>query len=470
MALDNTEYGKEKIDLWMQKSKNIHFIGVGGIHMSSLAILTAARGYRVTGSDRSEGEGVARVRAAGIPVTIGHSARDAENADLVVYTLALDAENPAVCAARARGVPLVSRADYLGWLMAAYPCRIGVAGSHGKSTVTAWLGEMLTAAGRDPTVLCGANVRAFGAPFRRGDGEVFLFEACEYGNSFLRTAPTVAVLLNVALDHVDFFADLAAITHSFAAFAALPGTGGRTVFCADDPAAVAAAEKSPADGVSFGLSEAAQVRAADVAFEGGFGRFRLLFEGRGAGEVVLRVPGEHNVRNALAVAAAARAAGLAEGEIAARLGAFCGAGRRMEYKGVFCGARVYDDYAHHPAEIAASLRAARLLADGGRVFAVFQSHTYSRTAAFFGEICAALAAADRVFVADIYPARETDTRGMSAALLAAGIGENAAYVGGFSAIAAALAAELAPTDLLLVMGAGDIGGLFREFSKKHFTL
>ncbi len=466
MSLDNTRHTPVEIEAALQGKRSLWFIGIGGIHMCALALLSRTRGFLVAGSDIAENENTARLRRAGIGVFPRHDAAQMAEFDAVIYTLAIARDNPEYLAARRLGLPLFSRADYLGYLMHGYPARIGVAGSHGKSTVTAMLGEIFHTAGRAPNVICGAVMRHVGAPFAVGGGNDFIYEACEYGNSFLSLPPTLAVILNAELDHVDFFKDKGALLTSFGAFA---NTAQRAVLPAAD-GALSAVIREDIPRVTFGLEADADYRAEDLTLQGGIASFDLITPRGAVGRVTLGVAGMHNVKNALAAAAAADLSGVPTADILVALGSFRGARRRMEYRGIFCGARVFDDYAHHPSEIEATLAAARQMALGGRVFALFQSHTYSRTAAFFAEITAALRAADRVFVADIYAARETDSLGMSAARLAAGVGERATYAGGMGDTAAALARELAPGDLLVVMGAGDIDRIFAEFSKKHFTL
>ena len=466
MSVENTHHTSAEISSALAGKTKLWFIGIGGIHMCALAMISRARGFFVAGSDRAENENTARLRRAGIAVYQRHDAAQMAEFDAVIYTLAITKDNPEYLAAKRLGLPLFSRADYLGYLMHAHPSRIGVAGSHGKSTTTAMLGEIFDVAGRAPNVVCGAEMRRFGAPFAMCGGNDFIFEACEYGNSFLSLSPTLAVILNAELDHVDFFTDKDMLLRAFGSFAE---SAGQAVVPADDAALQGALPEGPLC-FRFGLTEQADYRAAALSVSGGIYSFDLIFPRGAVGRLTLGVAGLHNVKNALAAAAAADLSGVGAADILVALSGFRGAKRRMEYRGIFCGARVFDDYAHHPTEIAATLTLAREMVADGRVFAVFQSHTYSRTAAFFEEICRALALADRVLVADIYPARETDTLGMSAAGLAAGTGAHAAYVGGLSDITATLARELLPGDLVVVMGAGDIDRIFGEFSKKHFTL
>ena len=464
MATQNSGFGQARLSELLAGVRRVFFIGVGGVHMSTLALMTHWRGLFAAGSDRAENENTARVRRAGIPVFIGHDAAHLAGFDAVVYTLAVGPENPEYAAAAAAGLPLISRAEYLAYLMSPYPCRIGVAGSHGKSTVTAWLTEIFHLARRSPTAVCGAVMRRYRAPFTLGTGRDFIFEACEYQRSFLAFHPTLAVLLNAAYDHVDAYPDPAALQEAFTRYLALPGEGGRVLVGADDEAALKAAG-SAVNVSTFGLSETADYHPLDLTFDRGRGRFLLATPDGILGRATLSVPGAHNVKNALAAAAAAHLSGVDDAAVLSGLSGFSGAARRMEYRGQWGGARLFDDYAHHPDEIAAALSTARQLAGGaGRLFAVFQSHTYSRTAAFFDPIAASLRLADRVFVTDIYPARETETLGMSGEKLAAAVGEKATYAGDLAAVAAAVKRELSQGDLLLVMGAGDVDRIFAEFS------
>ncbi len=467
MSLQNTRHTPAEISALLANSKHLWFIGIGGVHMSALALLARARGFTVAGSDRTENEHTARLRQAGVPVYIGHNAAHMMGADAVVYTLAISADNPEYRTAKGLALPCLSRADFLGFLTATCNTRIGIAGTHGKSTVTAMLGETLWRLGRLPNVICGATMRAFEAPFYTGGGEEFVFEACEYGNSFLCLNPTLAVILNAELDHVDFFDDEAALRAAFTAFT----RGAKQVLLpAEDSALIAAVTGVGLSPVTFGLMPHADYRATALV-EGKTGyAFDLTAPTGTVGRITLSVPGLHNVKNALAAAGAALLCGVAPDRLLPALAEFRGIARRMEYKGIFCGAAVYDDYAHHPTEIKATLSAARALLGGGRLFVVFQSHTYTRTKVFFNEIATALATADRVIVADIYAAREHAHLDVTATDLAAATGAHASYEGGLSDITATLSRELAPGDLLVVMGAGDIDRIFTLFWTKDFTL
>lgn len=462
MSLTNTFLGTRGVGALLEGRKRLWFIGIGGVHMRSLALFCRAHGFFVAGSDTCAHEGVKYLREAGICVRIGHHPAFVAECDAVIYTLAIGENDPEYLAAIGLGLPVLSRADLLGFLTSEYPQRIGVAGSHGKSTVTAMLCDIFTRAERDPTVFCGATLPTGGAA-RFGEGKDCIFEACEYGNSFLCLSPSMAAVLNTDFDHADFFENEEALCASFATFASTA----QTLICEADNDKIKSAHPHAR---TFGL-HAGDCHTQNLQYVAGRGEFSLILDGQHVGEVQLSVLGEHNVKNALAAALCAADAGISPAAITAALSEFQGAARRMSNRGLFRGARFFDDYAHHPAEIKASITAARQITPKtGRVFVVFQPHTYTRAKAFFADFCDALRAADRVIVADIYPARETDTLGMSAALLASGVGKQAAYVGSFAEIARTLLAEIAPEDTVLVMGAGDIDRLFGQICANHFTL
>ena len=469
MAIPNTGQTAAEISALLRGKKRIWFIGIGGVHMSALARLSRDLGFEVAGSDAAQNEHTRRLLLEGISVYPCHDAAQMAGFDAVVYTLAISFDNPEYRAAVRLGLPLFSRADYLGFLMSTYPRRIGVAGSHGKSTVTAMLAEIFTVAVREPTVFCGARMRRFDSTYLRGATEEFIFEACEYMNSFLSLSPTVAVLLNAEFDHADFFEDKEAVLASFKKFAALAGEC--VILPEWDTALRCAVGGTAAPQLTFGRGAGADCRASEIEIKGGVASFLLSLPSGASLPVTLSVPGEYNIENALAAATAADFCGIAPHDIAKGLSGFQGAARRMEYRGMACGARIFEDDAHHPTEVAAAIAAAKgLCAETGRVFVVFQPHTYSRTAALFSDFCCVLRAAQRVIVTDIYAAREIDTLDMSGERLAAGIGGNAAFGESLSATVSLLLEELSAGDVVLVMGAGDIGRIFREFSRKGFTI
>lgn len=460
MALPNTHYGAASIERMLKGCKSIFFIGIGGISMSSLAEITARQGYRAGGSDRAESATTEALVQKGIPVFRGHSAEHLDGYDAVVYTVAINGDNPEYLEALRRGLPLISRADYLGYLMVRFSQRIGVSGMHGKSTCTAMCAQILLHAG-DPTVLCGAELGKdchSSCHIGSSDG-VFLFEACEYMDSFLDLYPTLAVILNLGMDHVDYFHSMDQIRRSFRAFAERTDGEGGVLCNADDSECLRALEGFAGEVYSFALDAPAEFTAERIVYEKGATSFDFCRYGARLCRIRMPVCGRHNVYNALAAAAAALLVGVAPEEIAQGLADFRGAKRRMERKGSLGGAEIYDDYGHHPDEIAATLAGARQMGYE-RVLCAYQPHTYSRTAGLLREFSEAFTDADRVFMVDIYAAREQNVYGVSSELVAEMIGEKARYCGDFASTAAAIREEAQEGDLVIVMGAGDV---FRVF-------
>ncbi len=479
MSTPNTHEGAARIraalDACRASGKSVFFIGIGGVMMSSLALLTLRAGHPTGGSDRAETAVTAALSDAGIRVVYGHEAANLPaDCGLVVYTVAISPDNPEYVAAAERGIPRISRADYLGALMTDYRYRIGVAGMHGKSTCTSMCAQILlddpTA---DPTILSGATYAPMGGAYRLGEGqEHFLFEACEYMDSFLDFNPTVAVLLGAELEHVDYFRDMEQICTSFAKFAALTGPDGVTVVNLDEPDILESARRAFAWGstgqpVTFSAegNPEADFYAEQVRTEAGLPVFDLVAHGETWGCVRMAVPGVHQVINALAAAAAMDAVGVGREAILSGLCHYVGAGRRMEKRGVVRGATVYDDYGHHPTEVRATLIGAKALATAahpdGRLVCVFQPHTYSRTHDLYSDFLGAFDAADVVILPDIYAAREQNTTGVSSKQLAADLNaaagyEKAVYCPTLPATAATALATIREGDTLLLMGAGDI--------------
>lgn len=463
MSTPNTHYGAAAIASMLRSARSIFFIGIGGVNMSSLAEISALRGYRVGGSDRTRTATTDRLASEGIEVFYSHETAHVADYDAVVYTVAISPDNPEYMSAISRGIPCISRADYLGYVMTAYRHRVGVSGMHGKSTCTSMCALAFDRAGADPTVLCGAEMREYGSYYRIGGNENFVFEACEYMDSFLDFNPTVAVILNIEMDHVDYFKSITQVRRSYANFAALTGNAGVAVANRDDQNVRIAVAGYCGKLITFSPSGDADsdFRAVNVDMSSGLPAFDVAVRGNDAAiaHIALSVPGIHNVCNALAAFTAAVVCGLDPASAAAGLSEFCGAKRRMEYKGTVNGAHVFDDYGHHPTEIAATLRGAKAMGYS-RVFCVFQPHTYSRTAGLRDDFVSALSIADRVILADIYAAREVDTMGVSSALLAALIGDKAVYLPTFDAIAAGIFSEVREGDAVIVMGAGDIYKVF----------
>ncbi len=482
MAVNNTHHGPIKISQYLQDTGTDHtvfFIGVGGVMMSSLALITAREGYLVSGSDRNRTPLTESLRDEGIQIFYDHDATNiTPDCTLVVYTVAISPENPEFVEAQARGIPCVSRADYLGYIMTQYRRRVGIAGMHGKSTCTSMCAQIFMDADVDPTVLIGADYRPMGGAYRIGSQEHFVFEACEYMDSFLDFNPTIAVLLGAELEHVDYFKDMEHIRTSFARFASLTGPRGVTVVNADDEDVMESANRALASGgtgrlVTFGLQNtSADFHAENIYLNRGLPHFTLVARGEVWGEVQLKVPGTFQIYNCLAAAASADACGIDRLSVIEGLENFVGASRRMELKGYINDAPVFDDYGHHPTEVKATLSGAAALCgtrpDGtpGKLHCVFQPHTYSRTAQFYDQFLTAFDDAHTVILIDIYAARETDTCGVSSRALASSIGERAMYCPSQSSAANTLLELAQPGDIVVIMGAGDVilvtQGLFTQ--------
>ena len=460
MATPNTHFGAKNIELMLKDCKSIFFIGIGGINMSSLAHISHLRGYRTGGSDRERTALTERLSNEGIEIFYSHDAENMESYDAVVYTVAISPDNPEYVRALERGIPCISRADYLGYLMLGYQNRIGVSGMHGTSTCTSMCATVFMQGGADPTVLSGAELDVMGGAYRIGESENFIFEACEYMDSFLDFNPSTAIILNIDLDHVDYFKDIEQVCSSYTNFANITGECGTVIANADNEYIPRVIADYKGKVVTFGVaSGSADYVAINIRFPEGFASFDVMYRGEYLTHVKLSVTGEHNVYNALAAFAAGHISGLEPQKIAEGLALFRGAKRRMEYKGTVNGALVFDDYGHHPTEVATTLEG---VAKRGaqRVFCVFQPHTFTRTYALMEEFSHSFDAVDGVVIADIYPARETDNLGISGKTLAMRIGDKAEYISGFENIASKLNSMLLPGDILVVMGAGDIYKLF----------
>lgn len=462
MSIENTHFGAKKIADMLRDAKSVFFIGIGGINMSSLAHISRKRGLKTGGSDRVKTAITEKLEENGIDVFYGHSRDNVKGYDAVVYTVAISSDNAEYVYAKEQGIPCISRADYLGYIMMGYERRVGISGMHGKSSCTSMCAETLIRGGAAPTVLSGAELPIMGGAYTVGGEENFIFEACEYMDSFLDFNPTVAVVLNIEMDHVDYFKSMEQIRTSYANFASITGKDGYAVYNCDDVEVIKALDKYEGNRITFGIeNENADVKAENISSRMGRYSFDVYVSGAMLCHIDLSVTGYHNIYNALATVAVCRLCGLDAERISEGLSHFCGAARRMEYKGDISGAPVYDDYGHHPTEVKATLLGAKgLVSEGGRLFCVFQPHTYSRTHALFDDFAEALSVADRVMVAEIYAARETETLGVSAEKLALRIGDCAEAPGALSKIAKKLCAEVKDGDIAVVMGAGDVYKIF----------
>jgi UDP-N-acetylmuramate--alanine ligase len=436
-------------------TRPIHFVGIAGAGMSALAELFTLRGIHVTGCD-AHPENAPDLAARGITVETGHSAGHVAGARALVVTSAMPKDHPELARARELGLPVVRRAEALGEATAGTTL-IGVAGTHGKSTTTVMTTEALAAGGLDPTGYVGARVTNWGGNLRPGSPDRFVVEADEYDRSFLALSPTVAVVTNLEADHLDIYADLDDLHRTFAQFV----RGARyVVLCADDAGANALPTPPSAEVIRYGLhSQDARLVATNLRRSGLGTRFTVVYDGDALGDVELAVPGEHNVRNALAALAVGLAFGVEVPAMAPGLAGFRGVERRFQLLGEIDGALVVDDYAHHPTEVLATIEAARTAAPERRLVVAFQPHLFSRTRDFAREFADALAHADAVYLADIYPAREQPMPGVTSDLIAdvmAERGRPPVWRGGVSALAPALAGGLRAGDLVVTMGAGDV--------------
>lgn len=438
----------------------VHFMGVGGAGMAPLAELVLALGGQVSGCDLSEGRAVDALAARGMAFRRGHDPEHVTGAAAVVVTAAVAPDHPELTAARTAGVPVLKRAQALAqWVSEGRV--LGVAGTHGKTTTTAMAAHVLERAGADPTCVVGGEVAGWGGNLRRGRSDLFVVEADEYDRSFLALRPEAAVVTNVEPDHLDTYGDFEALQAAFAEYAGLVRPQGALWLCADDEGARRLRDAGgPARTRTYGLSEGADLRAVSVRSTRRGSVFGVVEDGADAGDLRISAPGRHNVLNALAAAGAARSLGASWKDARAGLAAFGGVGRRFDVLGAADGVRVVDDYAHHPTEVAATLEAARQANPGRRIVAVFQPHLYTRTRDCGDAFGLALAAADAVWVTDVYPAREAPIPGVTGETVAAAAarrGASVVYHPRLSTLAPAVAESLRPGDLCVAMGAGSIG-------------
>ena len=454
-----------------QEPIHIHFIGIGGISMSGLAEILFEEHFTISGSDSKESELTRHLEHMGMQIFYGQKASNIiEGIDLIVYTAAIREDNPEFAAAKAAGVPMLTRAELLGQIMRNYDTPIAVSGTHGKTTTTSMLSHILMAADCDPTISVGGILPSIGGNIRVGHSENFITEACEYTNSFLKFHPTAGIILNIDADHLDFFKDLDDIRHSFHRFAKLLPKDGVLIINSDIEKLDAITNDLDCRIITFGLENPADYEAKDITFgEDGCGSFELVRFGKETGiRVRLSVIGRHNVANALSAIATAEYYDIPMETIQEGLLAFHGTERRFEQKGSFHGVTVVDDYAHHPTEIKATLQAAAKFPHK-RLWCVFQPHTYSRTRALLHEFAEALSLADNVVLADIYAAREADPGDISSKTLQEEmkkLGKDAYYFPDFEQIKKFLLENCIDGDLLITMGAGNIVTIGEDLVKE----
>ena len=438
----------------------VHFIGIGGISMSGLAEILHQEGFRISGSDAKKSDLTEQLAQKGMTIFYGQRASNIQpDTDLVVYTAAIHEDNPEFAQAKSAGIPMLSRADLLGQIMKNYRTSIAVAGTHGKTTTTSMISQILMDADADPTITVGGIMPSIHSNLRIGSSQTFVTEACEYTNSFLSFFPTTAVILNIEADHLDFFKDLEDIRHSFHRFAALPGQEGLVIINADIENYEEITAGIPARVLTFGLEQPAMYTVEDLSWDTkGFPSFTAKRAGETLGCFSLHLPGLHNVANALAAIAIADTLSVPMNSVAETLREFQGADRRFQHKGVCQGITIVDDYAHHPTEIKATLSAAKAV-DHRELWCIFQPHTYTRTKALLQDFARALTLADHVVLADIYAAREQNTIGISSDDLRIEIeklGGDCIYLPSFSQIEEHVLSSCKEGDLLITMGAGNV--------------
>ncbi len=441
----------------LKSKSNLYFLGIGGISMSAIAMILKGKGYNISGYDRTPNDSTAKLESNGIKVFYDFNAQQLHECDSVIYSAAFGPDHPIMKEVIASGKKIYSRAEILGALANLYQNSIAIAGTHGKSTTSGMLGHILiNALNCDPTVVVGAVMRDVGSTYRIGKDDNFVFEACEYKDSFLSFFPKIAVVLNISLDHTDYFSGIEHMRQSFTQYMNNGGKDGYSIYNFDCENCVIAAQSHIGKQITFSAegNKNADYYAEKVCINCGYASFDVYKNNEFFLSVKLSAPGEHNVSNALAAIAVCDLIGISKEDIVKGLVSFVGVGRRFEYKGSFCGADVYDDYAHHPDEIKVTLSAAKGITRN-RVVAVFQPHNYSRLKDLFNDFITAFDDADQLILCPLYAAREACGTEVSSKLLSEKI-NGSLYFETFDEIKVYLKSELQQGDLLLIMGAGDI--------------
>ncbi len=442
----------------LSQYKKIHFIGIGGISMSSLAEILLNRGYEISGSDSCQSAVTDKLSSIGIKVAIGQREENiAKDCDLAVYTAAVSEDNPELAEARKRGIDTIDRAELVGMMMLSYKYPVSVAGTHGKTTTSSMVSEIFIEAGVDPTVSIGGMMPSIGGNYRVGGRDYFVLETCEYKDSFLKFNPHSAIILNIDRDHTDYFKTMDQMYQSFNSFIKRIPDDGFLVINKDITNKVT--EGFNGRVITYGKDSKADWYAEDISYNDlGYGSYNAVYKGEKIARVELSVPGEHNVYNSLSAVALCREYGLPLDAILKGIKKYCGTDRRFQYKGSFNNVRVIDDYAHHPTEIKATIGSARKN-EINKLWICFQPHTYTRTYDLLEEFASALSGADVVVLVDIYASREKDTGLVSSADLQKRIealGTKAYYIGDMAEAKKFLAENCSPQDMLITMGAGDV--------------
>ena len=441
-----------------KRVKDVHFVGIGGVGMSGIAEILLALGFRVSGSDLQESGGVKRLRELGARIWIGHDASHLERADVVVFSSAIRDDNPEIVVAHERRIPVIPRAEMLAELMR-MQTSIAVAGMHGKTTTTSMIASVLTQGGLDPTVVIGGKLDYLGGGAKLGHGKLLVAEADESDKSFLKLHPTVGIVTNLDLEHMDCYANMDEIRSAFLEFIDRIPFYGYAILCLDDPEVQNIIPFISKRIITYGLSSQAAIRAVKPRFEGGFSIFSVYKEDQSLGEIKLPIPGAHNIVNSLAAVTVGDVFGVPFETTKKALESFPGVQRRFTLRGREAGVTVIDDYGHHPNEIKAVLKAARQIAEK-RIAVLFQPHRYSRTKALFDQFLTAFHDTDMLFVMDIYAASERPIEGVSAEALCDGIRlrghKRALHTPDREKIPDLIVQSLQPGDMLITLGAGDV--------------
>ena len=461
----------DKVDFREYKGKRVHLIGIGGASMSGIARILQSFGCSISGSDLNESHNIEQLRKAGIRVYLGHDASNVGNADLVVYSMAISQDNPEIVYCIENGIEPIERSVLLGQLTREYKKTLAVCGTHGKTTVTSMLAQILTEAGTDPTIHIGGVLDAIGGSIRMGGRDIFLTEACEFRRNFMNLFPTVAILNNIDADHLDCYRDIEDIACAFKDFLGKLPADGWVVGNGDDPRTRDVLEQSGRRYLTFGMSDSCDYRMTDVKEDKkGYICFNAYHKTKYLGNVKMAVPGLFNAVNALAAIAASNELGIDPQAACDTLSRFRGAKRRFELTGTLNGAELFTDYGHNPTEIRNAISIARKRCDEGRLWAVLQPHTYSRLKLSFDDFVTCTREADITLVTDIYAAREADPGDIDSQMLVESMKEhgiNAVLTRTFADAAKEIYDGVGPKDLVITLGCGNINLLNDRLIEKR---
>ena len=454
----------------LEKGKTIHFIGIGGVSMSGLAEIALSMGYSITGSDAVESETTEKLKANGIKIYIGQKEENVIGSDLVVYTAAIKKDNPEYVKAQELNIHLMERSEFMGVLTTMYKETIGISGTHGKTTTTSMISKAFVDANMDPTIQVGADFKQIGGNYRVGNSPYFIIESCEYVESFLQFHPKTAIILNIEEDHLDYYRDIEHIKSAFHKFGALVPKDGNVIYNADDPKCIEAVKGLDCNLISFGIDNStADWTAINIKLnDTGFYSFTAT-NGYESIDINLNVVGYHNILNSLATIATCFAYNIDLNSVKNSLESFCGAERRFEYRGVINGAKVFDDYAHHPTEIKATIESAKKIPHN-KIYVIFQPHTYSRTKALFKEFSETFTEADSALILDIYASRESLDPTITSQMLVDEINNssanaNALYMSSFEDAISYIKDNVHEGDVVLTIGAGSVTKISHELVK-----